>query len=354
MRLAGRRWGPIGVHVGARRLVAAQVQWRGGVARLGAVARVTRSTPGDELPERGDFERLSEAMDRLGFVGRRVVLVAPSEKEMVSVLELPPRNSGAPLDQIASSEFARERRLESGTFEMSWWELPEPPRASPGMRAMAIGLAHADVARLLEVVESVGFDPIAVDARAPALGRAVTRAAGAGEGINTVLDFGWAGAGISLMLGSTVVYHRTISDVGLETWEREFRDRLGVDDEAAAVLTDAAGGAPSEEPSATDPGLLARARALVAPRLEALARGVSASLTYGSHLYPGREAGQVFVVGEGARLAEARRVIGEACGLPVVSLTPERVVEAGDWRGRGGDDAGATLAVSLSLWSEAA
>jgi Tfp pilus assembly PilM family ATPase len=342
------------MHVGARRLVAAQVVWTSGRARLGAVARVGRSRPGDDLPDLDDFLRLADAMERLGFHGRRVVLVAPSEKEMVSVLELPPRDSGAPLDQIAHAEFARERRLENGSFEMAWWELPDPPRAAPGMRAMAIGVAHADVERLLEVVGEAGFDPVALDARAPALGRVVARVAGDTDGINAVLDFGWAGAGVSLMVGPTVVYHRTIPDVGLAAWQRDFMSQLKVGEDAAEVLADATGGAPGCETSAMDPSIIARARMMIAPRLEALARGVSASLTYGAHLYPGRETGKVYVVGEGARLHEARQAIGRAVALPVLCLTPECVVECGRWAGRGGDDATATLAVSLSLRVEAA
>ncbi|MBM4109253.1 MAG: hypothetical protein FJ255_10665 [Phycisphaerae bacterium] len=352
MRRMIRRVGPIGVQIGARRLIAAQVESRGRRPRLHALARISRGASGGGLPELSDLERLSETMERLGFEGRQVVLVAPAEKELVSVLELPAKSAGAPLGAIAPAEFARERRIDPGSFEMGWWELPEASRAAPGTRAMAVGIAHEDVEGLIELVVRAGFDPVAVDARAVAFGRAVSAAGGSAEGINAVVDIGWGGVGVSLLVGSMVVYHRTVFDAGLVACHREICSRLGVDAEGAEVLLDVVGGGDGESGSGVDPALLSRARSLAAPRLRALARDVSASLSYGSHLYPGQAVGRVYVVGEGARHAAVRDAIAECAESPVEALTPERLVDIVDGGGRGVNDADATLAVSLALWSE--
>lgn len=354
MRRVLRRLGPIGVQVGARRLIAAQIEFGSGGPRLHGVARISRASPGADLPTLGDLERLGDTMARLGFQGHRIVLVAPAERELVSILELPARASGAPLESIAPAEFARERRIEPGTFEMGWWDLPEPARAAPGTRAMAVGIAHADVTGLLEVACAAGFDPIAVDARAPAFGRAVAMAEAKAEGINAVVDVGWGGVGVSLLLGPTVVYHRTLGGVGLAFWHAEIAKQLAVDQEAAEVLLDAVGEPAGTEGSTLDRALIVRARALIAPKLAALARDVSASLSYGAHLYPGQASGRVYAVGEGARFSAVREAIADSSGLEVRTLTPDKLVDAGTWKGRGADDAGATLAVSLGLWTEGA
>jgi len=62
--------------------------------------------------------------------------------------------------------------------------------------------------------------------------------------------------------------------------------------------------------------------------------------------------GRVYVVGEGARHAAVRDAIAECAESPVEALTPERLVDIVDGGGRGVNDADATLAVSLALWSE--
>src|SRR5262245_23195185 len=96
---------PIGLDLSGRWLKAAQASVGGGV-RLGAKAKMTRkpeeqadkkrtaATPATAVLNAGDAQLLAGMLERGGFSGRRVTVIAPRHMLYAEVLELPPRASG--------------------------------------------------------------------------------------------------------------------------------------------------------------------------------------------------------------------------------------------------------------------
>jgi len=68
-----------------------------------------------------DVRSLAEAIRCGPFRGRSVVLAVGPEKLLTGILELPPRSSGAPVDQMAMSELARRHGADVQSMEMSCW-----------------------------------------------------------------------------------------------------------------------------------------------------------------------------------------------------------------------------------------
>ncbi|MDB5295950.1 MAG: hypothetical protein JWO31_1933, partial [Phycisphaerales bacterium] len=102
---------PIGIDVGTRAVRAIQVAGEtgpGGRPRI--VAALARPRQGTGPMSVGETAALVAALTAAGFVGRAAVLAAAPADTMVGPLELPPRASGAPLDQLARMELARNFR----------------------------------------------------------------------------------------------------------------------------------------------------------------------------------------------------------------------------------------------------
>src|SRR5438552_4094061 len=132
-----KRYSFIGLDMGSRSMKAAQVSRRGTQLRVEAAAVIPYPGPEatfDELAMR----RLRDVLHRQGFHGHNLVVAAPADKLHVELLDLPPRHSGAPIDQIARAEMMRMAKLEPNAFEMATWDLPAPPRGGTGTAVMAV------------------------------------------------------------------------------------------------------------------------------------------------------------------------------------------------------------------------
>ncbi|MEA3367056.1 MAG: hypothetical protein U9R68_02960, partial [Planctomycetota bacterium] len=137
--LFGHRESPIGVDFDSRYLRAAQLTPAAGGWRLQAAVRIPRVAPEQDLGDR-DVVHLRSTLERLGFQGKHLVLAVPEEKLAVDVLELPPRDSRAPVDEIARSELARTHGYEADAAEMVSWDLPPSSRAKDMTQMMAVAL----------------------------------------------------------------------------------------------------------------------------------------------------------------------------------------------------------------------
>src|SRR5688572_30026381 len=94
------KYTPIGLDIGSCSIKAVQLQrvredWR--VAAVTSLPRPQINAPLDRIAVR----RIADVLYRQGFHGQSVVLAAPSDKLAADILELPPRTSGVPLEQIA-------------------------------------------------------------------------------------------------------------------------------------------------------------------------------------------------------------------------------------------------------------
>ncbi|RNC81333.1 MAG: hypothetical protein ED559_05950 [Phycisphaera sp.] len=117
---------------------------------------------------------------------------------MSSMIELPPRSSGAPIDSLAKAEIAKSI---SGNFESFIWDLPESPRQK-ATEYFAIAYGHEDAGELLAPFESEGIKVSAIEPELTALARVT------GSNNRVVLDIGGRGARLYAYEGRNVLFAR--------------------------------------------------------------------------------------------------------------------------------------------------
>ena len=223
----------IGLDIGRRRIKAAQ-------ASIAAALAAGSARNANRRPlEASELRRLAQAIHHGPFHGRSVVLAAPADKLISGILELPPRSSGAPIEQLAASELGRRHNADLATMEVASWDLPAPVRAAKGTYVMALGCPHADAEALLDLVENEGLSVAAVEPQATALARAC-EGLFAGSGAGAVLDIGYASAQLVLVHQSIVVYHRNLPKCGVQSLARSVARSIGGDEALAESLLAAA------------------------------------------------------------------------------------------------------------------
>jgi Tfp pilus assembly PilM family ATPase len=347
---------PIGLDIGARRVKAVQLEPTAPAAGVGGGAPagwrvatatcVNRTAPGKPL-DAGEAARLVDTLDRLGFVGSRVVLAAPSDKLITGMLELPRAGGGQiPLEQIARVELARNNKVAPESFEMGCWELPVPARAGKAVHVMAVGFPHADATQLLDLVERAGLDVVGVDARSCALARACAAAVTRPPGITALLDLGWNAASLVLVYTGTIVYARPLTEVAISRVYDGLAKRLRLEADLADYLmsevglTDLHGGAQAAAsaaiPSATavadpDPGerlaLPAEARSVLAHYADGVVRELLVSFSYVARQYTDASVTRLLLMGAGATVPGLREHLAKELGLETSVVAPRDLTE---------------------------
>ena len=326
----------IGLDIGARRVKAVQLEPSSVAAsgwRVAAAASVNRSAPGKPLAS-DEVARLGDTLDRLGFVGNRVVIAAPSDKLINGVLELPKTGGGnIPLEQIARVELARTNKVTPESFEMGCWELPVSARATKAAHVMAVGYPHAEANQLLDLVESAGFDAVAMDVRSCALARACAGVAAAPPGITALLDLGWASASLVLMYAGMVVYVRALSDGGINGVYDALAKRLRLEPELTDYLMEEVG--LREPAAATEPGtepaerlaLPSDARHLLAHYADAVVRELLASFAYVARQYTDASVTKLLLMGTGASVPGLGEYLTKELSLETTAVAPRDLAE---------------------------
>jgi Tfp pilus assembly PilM family ATPase len=333
-RMMPVRLSPIGIDVGTRVIKAAQLARVGGAWRLHAEAILPRNW--DAEPARRDdaktnqttpkvpaaarwavddatVTRLLDVLERRGFSGRRVVLSSPPAVLQSDLLDLPPRSSGAPLEQIARSEMARSSSLQGTPFEMECWDLPAAARANSGTSVLAVAVRHADAEALIDPFERQGADVVALDSASWALARALGRSAAEPGCIVAVADLGFSGASLVLLGEASVLYQRHLPEAGVASLYRTVMDRYDASEEVARRLL-------TEAPASDDSARATWIAQLVANYIEHLIDELQVSFAFSSHRYPELPLKRLLLTGGGAslwRLAETLRA-----GLSVEVAVP--------------------------------
>lgn len=351
------RLSPIGLDVRSQAIHAAQLcaDADGGWS-LRAAASVPRLEPGTELSVR-EAQRMMGVLERRGFEGGRFVVTPPDRGVLSALLELPPANSGAPIDQIAAIEVGRTLKRDPSTFEMAYWTVPSPPRGSEGVHAMAVACPHGASMELLNVLESVGAEVVAIDVRAWALARACGRSAWRLTG---VVELGWASGRLVLVHEGRVVYERVLEEWSLRTLFESMANVLEMDAGNVRAMLDATEfSEPSpDRRSGGDP--LTAARRCLKSAIETLAKEITVSFRYIAHRFandagPG-EVGGVHVCGPGASLPGLVAELTERIGVKVEQASPATLVRVpgGEFPGRLGLVGGPELvaALGLAMWKD--
>ena len=332
---------PVGVDVTDRFVCAAQLlghseRARVGVASLRVALRMPRQTTGP-LSE-GEAMALAGALKRAGVESHDVVLSAPDASLITGLLELPPRSSKAPLDEIARMELARMHRADPDSFAMACWDLPASDRARGATHAIGLGLAYGAADATVDALETAGLSVCAVDARMCALSRCVAAAMGHNSALVGVVEVGWEAAQVLLLHANgpdwTIAFERRVSEVSLSGLCRVLEQRLGLDPEGAELAL--MGGAPATDLGGTQ-SETDDADPLVADLIRAMRRyqhdffdrlipEVQRSLVYATQRYPGQPMTRVQLVGEGARVRGLRTRIAQAMSVESGAVLPRDLV----------------------------
>ncbi len=352
LNLSGRT--AIGLDLGQRSVGAMQLAGRPGAWRVEAATSVDRATSADgsgELPSAHELERLAEVLKRQGFTGRKVVLAAPDTKVFSAALELPPRSSGAPIEDLARQELARAARRDVNAIEVACWEVPSPPRTIEGTNVLAVGLAHEDAERLLDAMENAGFIVEAMDCRCLAMSRASRGVLGDVAQVSSILDLSDAAASLTVVHSGIVAYDRPMREAGLAQLRKALRKELKVDAEGAEFLLERVGMAGGDE--SLSEHTLRAAKGLVDDHVGIVIQELRSVMAYAMHRYPG-SVGPVLLTGEGALLVGlADKVRGEL-DLEARVVRPAELVEVPAELAAACDDPSLCAAVGLAMYSPVA
>ena len=347
--ITNRVHSPIGVDVDAHCFKAFQLETVGGAHRSMAATVLPRAIPGD-APDPHDVDRLRGVLERQGFMGDHIVLAAPRSGLFTAVLELPPRNSGAPIEQLARAELAQTHGCNPDEFEMAHWDVPAPTRAGNMTHIVATACLHDIATQWMDVFESAGLVVAALDVPACALARACTSVVAESDGINAILELGWRDTQITLVRLGTVVYQRQVAPRGVHDVRESLNQKLpitGNDDLIDYVLQNASVDKSVDPDNQLPDHIRREVRGVMVNHVAVLADEVQASLSFAAHRYSDTTIEGVLLTGAGAALPDVAELMNESIDAPVRILTPTELAPCDEaLRGRADDSA---LVVSLGL-----
>jgi Tfp pilus assembly PilM family ATPase len=229
------------------------------------------------------------------------------------LLELPPRASGAPIEQIARGELARAATLSAGAFEMACWDLPAPQRSNDATAVLAVAVRHTDAEALIDPFERGGANVVALDTASWALARSMRPCADQPGSATAVVDLGFSGSNLVLLGDGRVLYQRHLRDAGVGAMHRAVAERIDGPEEAARLLL-------TDPNATTDPARLAWLRKLISGYIEHLIDELQVSFAFAAHRYPALPLRKLLLTGGGAALTGAADSIRSR--LPVDVAVP--------------------------------
>ncbi len=263
----------------------------------------------------GDAQRVRDLMANRRFSGDRIVATVPIDLQLLGSFEIPPPESGAPIEDITRAELAREAKVSENEIESDWWQLPATGKHGDATRAIVVGLAHDHGRALVNTLVEQGFEPVALDVR----GLAILRACGhllEGNGkVSTFVEIGDYSTLTCVCLNNTIVYYRRV-DEGLETVIQDVMREMNVDAAVAEAMLESANTASDEMPAQ-----VRDLNVLINTRLGQLAQTVRAAIAYASHRYPHAEIGNILVFGTGADALDVVPTFNEIIGVSLRRIT---------------------------------
>lgn len=301
-----------------------------------------------------EADRIADTLWRCGFRGRDVVLGVPDSDLLVSALELPPRSSGAPLEELARHELARAHKCDAAAVESAIWDLPGPVRGSAITHTLAVACPHAASVSLLDTLEHPAGARLRVRSLHPrllALARVGVLALGDPAEPAALLDLGLEHALIAVLHAGMPVYQRLAPDAGLGPLLDTLAHRLAVERPLAAhtLWTIGTGCDPAERVEGMD--RMEIARAIIAAHLESLARDVAAVLDYAAHLYPHAPIRRLGLAGPGAAVPGVAAKLAFDLSLRAQDITPAHALLCPSHLADAGRDPRLSVAVGLALAS---
>ncbi len=320
----------IGLDLDDHEFRAVQLVRQGAKASVQAWAIFPRLHPQGEnesspsgLPLREEMMWASSILHRRGFSGS-VISCAPRTRDCSQhVIDLPPHDSGAPLEQIARLEVARVRKCDPGDFELGYWALPQRGRSS---ESMAVACSSPIISDMINSYQTGGLDVSAIDLPELAIMRGVLDTESlamppAEPQIDAVLYVSWSSALAVVTLGHRIVYVRRIEHGASMVWAQA-TERFGLSVMSArAVLGDH---------DANDQGeQLDKIRSACWSSLaKELASELDVALAYVSHGFRMAPLGRVVMCGYGSANATVTDQLDQVLGIPMAISAPGPIAAA--------------------------
>lgn len=318
---------PIAIDLTPTHIRAVQCGWNGGESLVSGSAAIRRNEA-SAIPAAREIARLKQVLDRNGFVGRRIILSLPQDKQIGGVISIP-SGASVPVRDLARIELARTTRRPPDSFEFECWPLPPSP-SETSASALVIGSAHSDLMPLLAAFEDHGFEAVAVRSRTAALLRAAP--AMPDDAISVILEIDWSSTTLVLIHGGAPVYERRLADGCLNVMIDGLQRRLGLDDDVSRCLIHDMGIADAT----ADHAVARQAQGLLSAHIDALAAEVAASLAYEIDRYPTTQPGTIWLCGVGAstpgvaaRLSQILRIEARSLSATGLVSDPDLAVATG-------------------------
>lgn len=352
---------PIGVSFDARWIHAAQAAFVDGKATLVGATSIRRGerAPGDSCPvlTHDEASRLSHSLSLQGVRSRRVVLAVPAQQASLTTIELPPRSSGAPIEQIASMELARLLRLEPGSFELALLEVPTPQNR--GTRGGASNYIAATTSHAYGEALSAAFDGsgLAVAALVPE-SLAIAKAAALSFDSRAVVSLTPSAMEVIVIdQNARVVYHRALPELGLHRVLALAKERLNLSPDAVDGALDAISrhertpvGDPLDNELKVLTGGVSR---LVVEHADLVAVEVERSLAYAARFCQEGEQRPIRIVGEGAGFTALTARLASQLSIGVTPMPCGELLRTPPGVARYSASPVLGAALGASLWTQA-
>jgi len=281
---------PVGVDLGSATACAAQVAMVNGRPALIAGATTSvRENPAEAL------DRLLCAIERQGGSVAETIIAAPTDEVLSLALELPPRDSGAPLEKIAHAELARAHDYPENALSSA---LRETGRGKNGQTlALGLGLTIENGEKIIATMESCGAR---VEQLLPPQGAYEQISSHLGQPCSFFLDMGAKGVRSMVCERGTLVLERAL---------------------------------PLESSADVD----------------ALSEEIEVTQGFLTHMRPGMDVDKIWLVGGAATRPGLAAALTKELESDVEVLTPAHVVQVGSHFRSIADDPGMMLALGLSM-----
>lgn len=346
-RRSGRT--PIGVDLGKRYVKAAQLGRTRSGWRVDAAVSLPRGMP-DGGVSRSEIRQLRGVLDRQGFAGKSVVLAVPTEELLTGIMDVPPRGSGAPVDQIARMELARIHKCRPEALEVACWDLPAPSHGKEVARVMAAGCTHASADAIVDCFEDEGLNVRALDIHACAVVRACAPVLAGG--IICLLDMGWAAARVVLLYRDAVVYERTLGETGIRPLFEAMSKKLALSAETIDSILGEVGIQSDADGEKTGWESFRAVRGMISAHLASMLEEVRLSFSYATGQYRDAALERLILVGGGAAIPGVREYISSALEMDVRTVAPADVADCPEALREQCSDPALTASVGLAQFAE--
>jgi type IV pilus assembly protein PilM len=311
---------PIGLDIGSRIVKAVQLTGGPGAWRVTGAAMIPRESEG---PISGpELLRLRDVLERQGFAGNRIVVSAPDKQLVTSMLELPPKSLGAPIDQLARVELSNMHKLDAATIEMAYWELPSTGRQREQSRVMAVAYRHSDADALLSLLENAGFEVAAIDLRAAALARVAEASVEARDQIVAMLELGWSASALVILHKGVIVYERRLNDACIKPLADHLTKGFEFEPDVVDYLLSDVGLSSESGDDAIASDQLEDIRCAIVEHFADMVGELAVSFSYASHQYPDAALNEVLLVGGGAAIPGLATHLSQATKTKMTLLSP--------------------------------